>query len=176
MPFRNIYPPRNNWEKAQFWLAWLSLGIWWAILAVLGIMAADRQEPITELKGRFLGWSEHSPRVGIVEWTGRRMRSCDGWSYRQVINGHVIDLTPIKITSYTLAPKDVGRIETWQVDFELPKDFDHNGNYRIRPEYYCNAFHRAVWPIMLTPDDVPFTLPHPGPEPLPPSLPRNAPQ
>lgn len=161
MPFRNIYPPRNGWEKLQFWLAWLSLLLWWGLVSIIAVMAADRGEPVTNLQGRFLGWNEHNPRIGTVEWTGERKRSCDGWSYRQIVNGHVVDLTPIKITRYDLKPEQIGKVERWVVDFEVPRDFDHAGHYRIRPEYYCNAFHRALWPIQLTPPDVAFPPPVP---------------
>ena len=159
MPFRHIYPSRTVWEKIQFWLCWVTLAVWWCILVVVGVMAADRTDPIEGLTGRFIGWSEHNPRIGIVEWTGIRVRSCDGWSYRQLINGHVNDLTPIKITRYDLKPEDAGKKESWRVEFELPRSIVHDGHYRIRPEYYCNAFHRAIWPITLTPADVPFKVP-----------------
>lgn len=154
-----MYPPRNAWEKGLFGISWATVGVWWALLITIGLMAYDRDPPIIDLQGRFAGWSEHNPRIGIVEWTGKRMRSCDGWSYRQVVNGHVIDLSPIKITSYPIAPENVGKEEKWIVEFELPRAFDHDGHYRIRAEYYCNAFHRSVWPIVLTPADVPFQLP-----------------
>lgn len=166
MPFRDLHRPQTTWGKILFGFTFGPIAVIWLILLTLGYWAADTAPPIKDLKGRFVGWTAHNPRIGIVEWTGTRLRSCDGWSYRQLVNSHYVDLYAIRITGAPMDPKKVGQVEHWRIEFEVPKGFDHAGSYRIRPEYYCNPWQRTIWPLKVYPEDVPF--PKPAPEPIEP--------
>lgn len=165
MPFRDMIPPKTFWGRFLFVFTFGLISVIWVILMILGYWASDTSPPIKDLKGRFVGWSQYNPRVGIVEWTGVRGRSCDGWSYRQLVNSHYIDLEAKRITGAPLDPSKLGKEESWKVEFEVPKGFDHAGHYRIRPEYYCNPWQRTIWPLKVYPDDVPFPKPEGPSEP-----------
>lgn len=162
MPFRNMTPPSTRLGKVLFIFTFGPIAIIWIILMILGYWASDTAPPIKDLKGRFVGWASYDPRIGVIEWRGTRLRSCDGWSYRQLVNSHYVDLNAIRITGAPMDPARVGKEETWTVQFELPRGFDQPGSYRIRPEYYCNPWQRTIWPLKVYPDDVPF--PKPAPE------------
>ena len=164
MPFRNMTPPHTAWGRVMFGFTFGPILVLWLIMMTLGYWASDTREPIDQLEGRFIGWAPWNPRIGLIEWTGIRVRSCDGWSYRQLVNGHYVDLSAIRITGAPLDPSKKGQKQSWTVEFAVPPGFDHAGHYRVRPEYYCNPWQRTIWPLRTYPDDIPFPKPPPEPK------------
>ena len=108
--------------------------------------------------GRFVGWDDKNPRIGYVEWTGVRQRYCDGISYRWIVNGVVIELSPIHVTYRGEVNNPKKEPTKWIVPFEIPEWFHHNASYRVRVSYACNALQK-VFPLVVDLPDIPFKMP-----------------
>ena len=133
------------------------------ILGLFGYWMLDRRPPIYGLTGKFVGWDAKDPRVGHIEWKGVQVRSCPGRVYRWIVNGVLVQLPSREIEYAGPIDKPDHEQTTWHITFTLPDWLDHDAAYRIRIEYVCNPMHKYQ-PIVVSPPDVPFTLPpgHPS--------------
>ena len=130
-----------------------------AALAVLfTAWALDDAPPIEAMAGRAVAVHvrDDGAVAVLVEWTGRRARLCDGYSYRWVLDGSI---TQIPGAVHPPPPaSEVGAVQTWRVWVPVPPDIhDGAGAYRIRMLFACNPLQR-LFPIVVDPPDVPFTI------------------
>lgn len=146
---------------------YLLLAIIIGSLGLCAYWAADRQLPIAAQSGKFVGWDEHNPHIGWIEWTGVRQRYCEGISYRWLVNGVVIELAPIHVRYNGNVDNPEKKSTTWRVAFEIPEWYKHNGSYRVRIEYSCNPFQK-FFPLVVSLPDIPFKFPGGATELLPP--------
>jgi hypothetical protein len=133
-----------------------------AALAGLAVLfaawAADDEPPIENMVGRAISVDvrDDGAATVLVEWTGRRLRLCDGFSYRWIIDGYITQLA-----SAVHPPEpasNIGKVMTWRVSIPVPPDLhDGAGAYRIRMTFACNPLQR-IFPIIVDPPDVPFLI------------------
>ena len=119
----------------------------------------DRAPPIEGMSGEFVGWDDKVPRRGIVVWHGVQRRSeCTGTIYRYIVGGETIALPPRpwEYRGPIENPDDNPR--TWEAPFDVPQHVNHDAGYRNRIEFVCNPLHKYM-PIIVSPPDVPFSLP-----------------
>lgn len=156
MPLRRMLQVRTRIESAAVLVIEGLIAVLIGILIVCSIWLLDRQPPLENLTGRFIGWAEDDPRVAIIEWSAIRKRSCQGWNYRNIVMDQiVIPLYPWFIEEREIRDEEVDKPTSWRVEFDVPHDFrGGEGAYRVRHEYHCNPLQRVFWPIIVRSNDV----------------------
>lgn len=154
---------RFQWVGAVLTLliiAPIALCVYWLI---------DRTPPLKAVTGQFMAWDKENPRSGHIVWRGIPVREdCEGTIYRYIVNGEIVTLMPRKWEyrgpvlndQVSIDKRDIDKQDpiTWDAPFEVPPHITHDAAYRNRMEFICNPLHK-LWPIPISPPDVPFKLP-----------------
>lgn len=151
--------PKSSSEKRFMWLGPILALILVSLGALFVSWLLDRRSPMEAVSGEFVRWDEANPRQGLVIWHGiQRRSSCTGTIYRYIVNGEIIALTP-RTWEYRGPIEDPEKNpRTWEAPFEVPDHVNHDASYRNRFEFICNPLHK-VFPIIVAPPDVEFSLP-----------------
>lgn len=155
---------RVNWDTFVKWglvsctsaiLAGMMLCLYWIVL--------DRRKPVTVTHGEVVGF-EHQANdswVMIIKWYGQRHRQCWGNSKRWISGDFVLPLPDIPYPP-DRPDQEIGPF-TWEVPIEIPPYYVSTGHitgqYSIRISYACNPMQEYLFPIIVTPDPIKFTIP-----------------
>jgi hypothetical protein len=125
------------------------------IAGVLFYMATDRDPPFQRGPGRIFPVNPLPGSAVEVEWEGKRIRDCDGYVYRKIIDSHgvVFSIEGVPVTYFkTRNPDPLVRY------FRLPVGAAPGpAKYIATTHYYCNPLHRW-WPIVVETPQIDFNL------------------
>lgn len=126
-----------------------------AVVGPLVYMAADRDPPFQRGNGRILPENPIPGSPVEVEWQGKRIRDCDGYVFRKIVDSHGIVFTVEGVpVSYarTKNPEPLVRY------FRLPVGIAPGpAKYIATTHYYCNPLHRW-WPIVVETPHLDFNV------------------
>ncbi len=126
-------------------------------------MFIDRSDPVTVHYGEVLNFERQADDswIIIIKWHGERHRQCWGNSKRWISGGFVLPLPDIPYPPDRPEQK-LGEFE-WEVPVMIPSYYvstgHHTGQYAIRIFYSCNPIQDYVFPIVIEPPPIPFSLP-----------------
>lgn len=153
-----------NWDNFVKWgliactsviLAGIMLCLYWVLL--------DRGKPVTVTHGEVVGFEHQSNDswVMIIKWYGERHRQCWGNSKRWISGDFVLPLPDIPYPP-DRPDQEIGPF-TWEVPIEIPAYYVSTGHttgqYSIRISYACNPMQEYLFPIVIIPEPVKFTIP-----------------
>lgn len=140
------------------WIVTAALALITMMVVTVGGMMLDRNVPIEDPQWRFVAWNEEGDAV--VEFTGNRVRSCDGVTQAAILNGEGVSMRLFWFAPQETAPtstRPVGEFQ-WALNYAIPVGIDPTKPVLLTfwAEYFCNPLHR-LWPLRV--DWPPLRLP-----------------
>lgn len=156
-----------NFERETF-VKWAMR--FFATVILLGFLISfywlviDRGKPVDVERGEVVSYQQQVDGAWImfVRWYGVRNRSCWGNSKRWIVAGGAI--LPLEDVAYPPDPEERPHgPHEWEVPIYIPQYFitsGHlSGSYSIRILYACNPLQEQMFPIVVEPPPVQFSLP-----------------
>lgn len=137
--------------------------ILFGLLLCLYWLLVDRSVPVTVHRGEVIRFEHQTDDswIMIIKWHGDRHRQCWGNSKRWISGDFVLPLPDIPYPP-DRPDQELGPF-TWEVPIVIPPYYVSTGhitgNYAIRIMYACNPIQEYLFPIIIEPPPIPFSIP-----------------
>lgn len=127
-------------------------------VAPVAFMASDRTEPIVIHKTEIFPPIVRPGQVVKLTWTATELRGCDGTIHRRFIDSQGVIYQVESVRSIYRQLLAGGR-KTFSREVQIPSGMpDGPATFTGVREYYCNPFHRYIWPIRAATPPATFTV------------------
>jgi hypothetical protein len=153
-------PPRWRTTRSGSWFFLVAGCCLLPVLATLMLLAfwlLDQRTPMANIQGHVVGGDRNDPQIVYIERTGTKLRSCDGFSHRWLVDKHgfLFELRDDHIP-YPEAPSN--KPEKWIFRVEVPPAMRGELIYKTIFYFTCNPIQR-LFPIEIDVPDIHFEFP-----------------
>lgn len=144
------------WRPPMMWRI-VTIASFGVIGATLGMWSADREPPVHILRANVLNQTVKPGEDLRIQYTVQRVRSCHTHIDRILYDSTNMrrDLDDV---DFSASPISNGE-STYIMGVAIPRNFAQGpARYRTIATYSCNPLQRNFYPIVVTNDDIEFTI------------------